>query len=104
MAIRSAAGFSWDAGNLAKCQKHGLAIAEVEAVFHHRPMIAPDQAQLQDEQRFIAIGSGSGSRSIFVVFTLRELDEEALIRPISARFMHEKEIASHEEDTAKSAN
>lgn len=101
MDYRSTSGFEWDDGNLAKCQKHGVTIAEIEAVFHHQPMIAPDKAHSKVEQRLIAIGSGAGTRPIFVVFTLREVDEETLIRPISARYMHKKEIASHEKDTAR---
>ena len=29
------AGFDWDAGNRAKCQKHGVSVAEVEEVKHY---------------------------------------------------------------------
>ena len=27
-------GFDWDEGNKSKCQKHGVSIAEIEALFH----------------------------------------------------------------------
>src|SRR2546422_99466 len=30
---RAISGFDWDAGNLAKCQSHGVSIAEVESLF-----------------------------------------------------------------------
>lgn len=40
-------------------------------------------------------------RPIFVVFTFREIQEERLIRPISARYMHEKEVQKYEENFAK---
>jgi uncharacterized DUF497 family protein len=36
-----ASGFDWDAGNLEKCQKHGVSIAEIEAVLRGDPQIAP---------------------------------------------------------------
>ena len=101
MDYRTASGFDWDEGNLAKCQKHGVAIDEIEAVFHHQPAIAPDLAHSQAEQRLIAIGKGRGARPIFVVFTLREIDDEVLIRPVSARYMHQKEIDNYEEETAR---
>jgi hypothetical protein len=35
-------GFDWDEGNRAKCQKHGLSIAQIEALFARSPRIAPD--------------------------------------------------------------
>jgi uncharacterized DUF497 family protein len=92
--------FEWDEGNTAKCQKHGVTLAEIEAVFHHTPMVAPDIAHSQIEQRFIAIGKGTEQRLIFVVFTLRESVEGNLIRPISARYMHRKEIESYEKQTS----
>jgi hypothetical protein len=35
---------------------------------------------------------------VFIVFTLRRKGEEALIRPISARYMHKKEIEAYEKE------
>jgi hypothetical protein len=35
---------------------------------------------------------------VFVVFTMRCRGEDWLIRPISARYMHRKEIVSYEEE------
>ena len=95
-------GFDWDDGNRAKCQKHGVTVAEVEAVFRHPHHLAPDVAHSTDETRFLAIGRGDGPRPIFVAFTLRERDEENLIRPISARYMHLKEIVHYDQATAPS--
>jgi uncharacterized protein len=31
------AGFKWDAGNRAKCQKHGVSLEEIEDLFRHAP-------------------------------------------------------------------
>lgn len=42
-------------------------------------------------------------RHIFVVFTLRDRGADRLIRPISARYMHRKEIEHYEEQKGKEA-
>ena len=36
----------------------------------------------------------------FLVFTLRKRGVETLIRPISARYMHKKEVQHYEKETA----
>jgi len=48
------------------------------------------------EQRFIAIGKGKAGRSFFIAFTFRDHKGATFIRPISARYMHEKEIRAYE--------
>ena len=95
--IRSTvAGFDWNEGNRAKCQKHGVSLAEIEAVFAGEHRIAPDPMHSAEEVRLLAIGKGSGPREVFVAFTLREGEAGLLIRPISARYMHRKEIEAYE--------
>jgi uncharacterized protein len=91
------AGFEWDAGNLEKCQKHGVSAVEIEVTLRRRPMIRPDIRHSQAEQRFQAIGKASG-RYIFVAFTLRKKAGSLYIRPISARYMHRKEIEAYEKE------
>jgi len=91
------AGFDWDDGNWPKCGKHGLSQAEIEAVFKNGPAIYPDP--FQSEERLRAIGRNDASRYVFAVFTLRQSAHGTLIRPLSARYMHEKEIASYERQT-----
>jgi uncharacterized protein len=61
-------GFDWDRGNRAKCQKHGLSIAEIECVFSQPVMVLPDKENPQGEERFRAIGTTSKGRKVFVVF------------------------------------
>ena len=95
------AGFDWDDGNRAKCRKHGVSLAEIEDVFGNSHRIAPDFAHSIAESRFLAIGNGGGPRAIFVAFTLSENGGKRLIRPISARCMHRKELEGYEEDTAQ---
>lgn len=94
MAIRSR--FDWDAGNLAKCQKHGVTIAEIEHVLANDPFLAPDYEHSGAEDRIIAIGPNAGGRPVFVIFTRRMAEGEELVRPISARYMHRKEIDRYE--------
>lgn len=91
------ARFDWDEGNYAKCQSHGLSIPEIEAVFAAMPRIAPTIDPAAIEQRFIAAGRGAGDRPLFAVFTLRRSGEHMTIRPISARYMHSKEIVRYEQ-------
>jgi uncharacterized protein len=92
----AADGFDWDAGNRAKCQKHGISIAEIEAFLLAGPRIAPDLKHSSREERLIAIGRNSRRRPMFVVFTFRQREGQRLIRPLSARYMHKKEIEGYE--------
>ncbi len=94
------AGFDWDDGNRAKCEKHGVSLAEIEALFAGPHRVAPDPAHSAEEVRLLAIGKGAGRREMFVAFTLREGADGRLIRPISARYMHRKEIESYEKAIA----
>jgi uncharacterized DUF497 family protein len=40
----------------------------------------------------------TGIAATFVVFTLRRRGDAVLIRPISARYMHKKEIKAYEKE------
>lgn len=84
--------FDWDAGNRTKVQKHGLAPDEIEHAMRTDPRVAPDPVHSLTEQRFIAIGRTPAGRPVFIAFCFRG----ALIRPISARYMHAREVARHE--------
>lgn len=97
-------GFDWDEGNRAKCQKHGLSIAQVEALFSHRLRIAPDPKHSADEDRLIAVGRTSMGRPVFVAFTIRVKNNRRFIRPVTARFMHAKEIAAYDEENFATEN
>ncbi len=100
----SVAGFDWDDGNREKCRKHDVAIADIEAMFSRPLSIFPSPDRFGSEERFKAIGTTARRRHLFVVFALRSRDGgETLIRPISARYMHRKEVAHYEKETAKAA-
>lgn len=95
---RPIAGFDWDDGNREKCCRHGLSIAEIEHVVgNQQTLIIPDPKHSIREPRFLAVGQTDRGRYAFVVFTPRERNGETFIRPISARYMHTKEIESYEE-------
>lgn len=96
MAALLASGFDWDAGNREKCQKHGVSIAEIEAVLRGDPQIAPAPIRSLVEERFIAVGRTPEGRALFIAFTLRIRDGARLVRPITARYMHAKEIERYE--------
>jgi uncharacterized DUF497 family protein len=82
----------WDDGNWPKCGKHGVSQAEIAEVFANDPRVAPDLEHSQLEERFQAIGQTHAGRFVFVAFTIRVKDGVRCFRPVSARFMHEKEI------------
>jgi hypothetical protein len=98
MATLQADGFDWDRGNQAKCEKHGLSIAVIESLFTQALAILPDAAHSLRERRFRAIGRTEKGRAVFIVFTTRRKGDELLIRPISARYMHKKEIEVYEKE------
>jgi uncharacterized DUF497 family protein len=95
-----AGGFDWDDGNRSKCQQHGVSIAEIETLF----VVAPDPKHSADEDRLIAVGKTNAGRPLFVAFTMRTNNGRRLIRPVSARYMHAKEIAAYEKESAPPKN
>ncbi|HEV8016526.1 MAG TPA: BrnT family toxin [Stellaceae bacterium] len=95
------AGFDWDAANRAKCERHGVATAIIETLFRQPIAVVPDPAHSNAETRFRAIGRTAAGRYVLMVFTLRHRADALLIRPISARYMHRKEVRHYEEEIAK---
>jgi uncharacterized DUF497 family protein len=86
-------GFDWDDGNTEKCKKHGLSQEDVESVFQRTPSVFPDlEHSTPKERRFLVIGPTLDQRMAFVAFTVRKKEGNHYIRPISARYMHDKEI------------
>ena len=95
-------GFDWDSGNSFKNEaKHGISRETVEAFFGRRVWVAPDPRHSGTEDRFFAIGRGPGEKPMIVAFTFRAARGLKLLRPISARFMHAKEIAKYDQAFAK---
>jgi hypothetical protein len=95
-------GFDWDKGNINKCTKHGLDRQIIENFFHSPLWIAPDVKHCQTEDRFLAIGvCPLKEKPMVVAFTYRFIDDQCLIRPISARYMHKREAQKYEQAFTK---
>ena len=90
-------GFDWDGGNWPKCGQHGVSREEIEQVLLGTPAVLADP--YPGEPRMRAIGKTAGGRYVFLVFTPRQAGNRTLLRPISARYMHRKEIDNHEHKT-----
>lgn len=90
------AGFDWDEGNREKFQKHDVTLDEIEAVLSGRVRIFPDPAHSMVETRYLGIGISADGRYVLIAFTYRVIEGKRFIRPISARFMHAKEIQHYE--------
>jgi uncharacterized DUF497 family protein len=92
----AATGFDWNYGNRDKCQSHGVSIVEIETIFRGSIALFPDLQHSKAEERFKAVGRSAAGRHILVAFTLRRRGSAVPIRPISARYMHGKEIKHYE--------
>ena len=89
------AGLDWDDGNWPKCGKHGVSRAEIEQVFLREPAVMADP--YPGEPRMRAIGRTEAGRYVFLVFMFRTISSQTRLRPISARYMHQKEIDHYEQ-------
>jgi uncharacterized DUF497 family protein len=89
--------FDWDTSNLNHTAKHDVSREDIEFVLGNDPMILPDAFPAAIEQRWRGIGQNEKGRFLFIVFTLREVGDVLHIRPISARYMHRKEIERYEQ-------
>jgi uncharacterized DUF497 family protein len=87
-------GIDWDHGNWPKCGKHGVSKTEIEHVLRTMVFRIPDPDPR--ETRYRTAGQSPSGRHVFAVFTYRELGGRIFIRPISARYMHEKEVEAYE--------
>jgi uncharacterized protein len=90
-------GFDWDDGNWPKCGKHGVSKAEIECLLLSKPLVLPDRTTGLSETRYNAVGLNAEGRYLFVVLTMRTSDFGTSARPISARYMHEKESDRYEQ-------
>jgi len=88
-------GFDWDDGNWPKCGKHGVGRDEIEHVLRTMTFRIPDPNP--EETRFRTAGRTGAGRAVFVVFTHRDTPQGLFIRPISARYMHAKEVEHYEQ-------
>lgn len=92
-------GFDWDTGNWPKCGKHGVSREEIEEIFEGTPAVMADPHP--GEPRTRVIGKTRSGRYVFLVFMPRTVQGRTLIRPISARYMHKKEIDHYESSSSQ---
>jgi uncharacterized DUF497 family protein len=85
----------WDDGNLAKLEKHLISKEEVEEALESVLAVVDDPSHSLLERRLRAVGRTQTGRWVFVALTVRERDGAVLVRPISARYMHAREIARY---------
>jgi uncharacterized protein len=96
------AGFDWDDGNRGKCCKHGVTLEEIESAFRGGTLrVFPDPGHSRSETRYLGIARVASGRHVLMAFTYREVERQRLIRPISARFMHAKEVKHYEAQSQK---
>jgi uncharacterized DUF497 family protein len=90
-------GFDWDEGNSRKnVEKHCVIQSEAESIFFNEPLLVLEDARhSQAEARFHALGETDHARQLHITFTLRQ--DDMLIRVVSARTMHRKEMAIYEQ-------
>ena len=87
------AGIERDEGNWPECGRHGVSREEIEHALFNMRYRARDP--YDREERYRVVSSTADGKSVFVVVTPREHDGEVFYRPISARYMHAKEVKSY---------
>lgn len=94
--IVCADGFDWDTGNLLKILNRGIIPQLIEEFFLREQLLSPDYKHSASEERFIAVGKSYNGRYMLVSYTMRVKNNLNLIRVVTARYMHKKEIIFYE--------
>jgi uncharacterized DUF497 family protein len=89
------AGIEWDHGNWPKCGKHGVSQDEIEYVLRNMDFRSRDPNVT--EERYRTALKTPSERSVFVVYTHRVKSSQIYLRPLSARYMHDKEVRAYEQ-------
>lgn len=90
--------FEWDKGNSTKSWiKHRVSAKEQEQAFFAKDrIIIEDKKHSQQEKRFLLFSETKKGRNLILAFTIRRIDKQKKIRPISARTMNRKEVRLYE--------
>jgi uncharacterized protein len=67
-------------------------------------LVFGDPAHSGTEERFKAIGRTDNGRGVLIVFTLRKKGADTFARPLSARYMHKKEMEHYEKEVEEVAS
>lgn len=98
--------FNWDHGNMYKnADKHGVSIQEIETAFTNSHAFVdlikqPDIRKERDahywsyipEARYMLFSRQGENKYLKVVFTLRTINNQLCVRPISAHYVKEKDV------------
>ena len=95
-------GFNWDKGNRVKCQNMVFRLRTSKPFSLTVPELTPIRNTRRT--RIVAVGGTSTGRPVFVAFTIRAANNRRFIRPVTARFMHAKEVAAYEEESSTTEN
>lgn len=98
IALPDVLSFEWDEWNSAKSWvKHRVSIEEQEEAFLIKEkIVAEDKKHSQQEKRFLLYSKTNRGRRLIIAFTIRTIDKQQKIRPISARTMNRKEAKLYE--------
>lgn len=98
IALPDVLSFEWDEWNSTKSWiKHRVSIKEQEEAFlTEEKIIVEDKKHSQQEKRFLLYSRTSRGRRLIIAFTIRTIDKQRKIRPISARAMNRKEAKLYE--------
>ncbi len=95
-------GYDWDDGNLEKNLKsHDISRKGIESFFQRHFDYSDSPKHSLVEKRLIAVGTDDKGHAMTVVFTMRTRAGKHLLRPISARLMHLKEVQDYEKGKKK---
>ena len=94
--IVCADGFDWDTGDLLKILNRGIIPQLIDEFFLREQLLSPDYKHSASEERFIAVGKSYNGRYMLVSYTMRVKNNLNLIRVVTARCMHKKEIIFYE--------
>ena len=90
-------GFDWDEGNRGKCEKHGVAIAEIEALFVRAPhCVCPET--FDNPGSLHRRGKGKYAPASVCGVHDTHKGQPPPHPPGDARYMHAKEVAAYEEE------
>jgi uncharacterized protein len=91
--------FDWDRGNSMKNWiRHKISIQDQEEAFlEKRKLLIEDKKHSQFEKRFILLSKTKKGQKLIIAFTIRVINKQKKIRPISTRTMNRKEAKIYEE-------
>ena len=98
VSLSKSQSFEWDEGNSTKSWiKHRVSTKEQEqAFFSKEKIIVEDEKHSTLEKRFLLYSTTNKGRKLVIAFTVRTIDKQEKIRPISARSMNKKEARLYE--------